>query len=564
MELHRKRQLKRTALFIILICVFTAGGFWLRAHPLFTEEGGSWKKRIGRPDKPYEAEEAVFTAEAPDEPEREIPAAMQRFYTTERASVFTFSGLGNAEELQCVLEALESTDSRATFFVTAEETERFPDQIEAICRAGQHLGIGILPSDTDTPDALLKAMRTQAETLRSRYGADYEVFVRPAYDPDNAALLQAAADGGFRVLTELKEAVPEDVSRMTDADEVLSAVFRESERALQRGEIVHFQMGLFQYSDAVLGELIRRIADEKCVYPILPADEVAEHTEHQYVYPLTGDMILPAVKDKIYPGHLDGMTPEEAFEVVRSGYIGCDWVKPPRYFPGFSAKEARQMDRTGLVKNEENYVFLTFDDWGSDRIVDELLAVLRKHNATGTFLVRTNYVPGNPNLLRAIAAEGHTIGAHTHSHMPLSNEIRPNTYAELSEEQLAALQEDLVLCYDTLQSIVGDMTDADGKPSLSLLFRQPTLAVSKSGLTTVFDCGYTYAVAGSSSPDDYKSKDVKALADELRTSIEPGAILVLHFLDNAHYTPEALDQVLTELENKGSEYRFVGLNKVLD
>ena len=405
--------------------------------------------------------------------------------------------------------------------------------------------------------------RTQAETLRGQYGVDYELFVRPAYDPDNAALLQAAADGGFRVLTELKEAVPEDVSRMTDADEVLSAVFRESERALQRGEIVHFQMGLFQYSDAVLGELIRRIADEKCVYPILPADEVAEHTEHQYVYPLTGDMILPAVKDKIYPGHLDGMTPEEAFEVVRSGYIGCDWVKPPRYFPGFSAKEARQMDRTGLVKNEENYVFLTFDDWGSDRIVDELLAVLRKHNATATFFVRTNYVPGNPNLLRAIAAEGHTIGAHTHSHMPLSNEIRPNTYAELSEEQLAALQEDLVLCYDTLQSIVGDMTDADGKPSLSLLFRQPTLAVSKSGLTTVFDCGYTYAVAGSSSPDDYKSKDVKALADELMTSIEPGAILVLHFLDNAHYTPEALDQVLTELENKGSEYRFVGLNKVL-
>ena len=47
MELHRKRQLKRTALFIILICVFTAGGFWFRAHPLFTEEGGSWKKRTG-------------------------------------------------------------------------------------------------------------------------------------------------------------------------------------------------------------------------------------------------------------------------------------------------------------------------------------------------------------------------------------------------------------------------------------------------------------------------------------------------------------------------------------
>ena len=162
MELHKKKQLRRTALFIILICVFTAGGFWFRAHPLFTEEGGSWKKRISQPDKPYEAEEAVFAAEAPAEPEREPAAAMQRFYTIERASVFTFSGLGNAEELRCVLEALERTDSRATFFVTAEETERFPDQIEAICRAGQHLGVEILPAESDSAATLLKAMRTQA------------------------------------------------------------------------------------------------------------------------------------------------------------------------------------------------------------------------------------------------------------------------------------------------------------------------------------------------------------------------------------------------------------------
>lgn len=563
MELHRKRQLKRTALFIILICVFTAGGFWFRAHPLFTEEGASWEKRIDTPDKPYEAEEAVFAAEAPAEPEREPAAAMQCFYTTERASVFTFSGLGNAEELRAVLEALERTDSRATFFVTAEETERFPDQIEEICRAGQHLGVGILPAEDDSADALLKTVRAQAEMLRSRYGADYELFVRPAYSAGSAALLQAAADGGFRVLTQMKEAVPEELSRATDAGEVLPAVFRENEGKLQRGEIVHFQMGLFQHSDAVLGELVERIVAEKCIYPIRSADELAENTEQQYVYPLPGDLILPAVKDKIYPGHLDGKTPEEVFEIIRSGYIGNYWVKPPQYFPGFSAQEGKQLDRNGLIENTENYVFLTFDDWGTDEAVEKLLTVLKKHNATGTFFVRSQYVPYNPNLLRAIAAEGHTIAAHTHSHLPLSTETSPGTFVELTEEEQAALEEDLVRCYDTMQSIVGDMTDADGKPSLSRLFRPPTLAVGRRGLEAVFDCGYTHAVAGYFSTGDYAAINARALANAIKQNLRSGSVLVMHFSDNSKYTAEALDLVLTELENRGSKYRFVGLNKVL-
>ena len=563
MELHKKKQLRRTALFIILICFFTAGGSWFRANPLFTEEGGSWKKRITQPDKPYESEEAVFAAEAPAEPGREPAAAMERFYTIERASVFTFSGLGNAEELRCVLEALESTGSRATFFVTAEETERFPDQIEAICQAGQELGIGVLPTESDSADALLQVMLEQAETLRGRYGADYELFVRPAYSAGSAALLQAAADGGFRVLTQMKEAVPEEASRMTDAEEVIPVVFRENEGKLQRGEIVHFQMGLFQHSDTVLGELVERIVAEKCIYPIRSANELAENTAMQYVYPLPEDQILPSVKDKIYPGHLDGKTPEEIFEVIRGGYIGNYWVKPPQYFPGFSVQDAKQLDRNGLIENTENYVFLTFDDWGTDETVEKLLTVLGKHNATGTFFVRSQYVPFNPNLLRAIAAEGHTIAAHTHSHMPLSTETSPGTFVELTEEEQAALEEDLVRCYDTLQSIVGDMTDADGKPSLSLLFRPPTLAVGRSGLEAVFDCGYTHAIAGYYSTGDYAAINAQVLANAIKQNLRSGSVLVMHFSDNSKYTAEALDQVLTELENRGSKYRFVGLNKVL-
>ena len=564
MQAEKRKQLTLTAVYIVLICLFTGAGLWFRGHPLFSGQGlrlKSTPEEAVATYAPYAA--ASFPDTAPALPAAESLAALSRFFTTERAVVFTFSGLGREKELNSVLEALQNTNSRATFFVTAEEMERWPEQIEAIGRAGHSLGISVLPTERTNASGLLKVMQTQAETLRSRYQAYYEIFVRPASGAGGDALLQAAAAGGFRVLTEMKEAVPERVSRMTDAEEILDAVLNVNEGALQRGEIVHFQMGLFQYSDTVLGELVQRMVTEKCVYPVVPADMVAERTEMQYRYPVPEELILPDVKDRIYPGHLAGLSKDEIFEVIRGGYIGISWIISSYFLPGFNDWETRHLDKSGIIQNDENYVFLTFDDWGTDGTVDKLLNVLDRHDATATFFVRSEHVPSNPNLLRSIAAAGHTVGAHTHKHMPLSNEVHPTYFTELDEQQRQALEEDIVICYNTLQSVIGDMVDADGKPSLSALFRQPTLAVGRNGLETVFDCGYTHAIAGYYTATDYKAESAEALAAELKKNIKPGAILVMHFSDNAQYTAEALDLLLTQFENEGSPYRFVGLNRVL-
>ena len=569
MGAEKKKQLTLTAVFIVLICLFTGAGFWFRGHPLFTGQGPRWKTDAAAPVStyvPYEASSDHFVPSATAAPAalsaEEIPAAMSRFHTTERASVFTFSGLGNEQELQSVLTALKNTGSRATFFVTAEEMEKFPDQVAAIRRAEQSLGISVMAAENASAAQLLKTLQTQADALRSQYDAYYEIFVRPTSGSGSTALLKAAAAGGFRVLTQVKEGVPDTVSRMTRVDEVLPAVFLETEGKLQRGEIVHFQMGMFQHSDTLLGNLVERVIGEKCIYPVVSADEMAANTQLQYTYPLPESQILPSVKDKIYPGHLAGKTPEAVFETIRRGYIGNYWVMPPQYFPGFSAEEARQLDRDGLISNSGNYVFLTFDDWGTDENVEKLLAVLEKHGAIGTFFVRTQYVPYNPNLLRVIAGAGHTIGAHTDSHMPLSTEVTPGHFVELTEEERAALEKDLVQCYNTLQSIIGDMVDGDGKPSLSRLFRPPTLAVGKSGLKTVFDCGYTHAIEGYYSTGDYAAVNARVLANKIKENVRSGSVLVMHFSDSSIYTAEALDLALTELEKSGRNYHFVGLNKV--
>lgn len=202
-------------------------------------------------------------------------------------------------------------------------------------------------------------------------------------------------------------------------------------------------------------------------------------------------------------------------------------------------------------------VFLTFDDWGTDATITGLLDVLKNHGAKATFFVRTGYVQANPNLLRAIAEDGHAIGSHTDSHYPLANdEGNGKKFSELSNEQVEELKADLVTSYNKLQSIVGDI-EVDGKPALCRIFRPPTLAVGFKGLQAVLDCGFTYSVSAYYTSSDYKAENAENLAAALRRNTKSGSVIILHMSDNSIYTAEALDQYLTYMTQSSKvEDRF--------
>ncbi len=61
-------------------------------------------------------------------------------------------------------------------------------------------------------------------------------------------------------------------------------------------------------------------------------------------------------------------------------------------------------------------VWLTIDDGPDPASTPRVLELLRKHGAKATFFVVGEQVERHPELARLIAAEGHTIGNHTHSH----------------------------------------------------------------------------------------------------------------------------------------------------
>ena len=126
--------------------------------------------------------------------------------------------------------------------------------------------------------------------------------------------------------------------------------------------------------------------------------------------------------------------------------------------------------------------------------------MLRKHGVPATFFILTHNVIYNPNLLRAIALEGHDIASHTNMHKPMATEDEKEVlHPTMSYEEYYS---DMNTSYNRLASIVGDLQWPDGRPVLTKFMRPPTLAVSSMGIRAILENGFEYIINGSASTED--------------------------------------------------------------
>lgn len=568
----RMRQIRTTVVLLALIAGMIFAAFYFEEHPFLENAGRPTPTPEPQPSPTFRAFNPMRTVgigptatPAPtQDPEMEniseLADVITRIYTAEEGIILTFNYSPENGELPSVLQALEDIQAPAVFFVKGNDLDSFPDDVSRIIRAGHEIGILIEKESQLSAGRILETVQENEKKLRSM-GYNGEVYVRTGYGTPPDKHRQVASQGGYPLISFLADLMPANVSRLTKPEEIINAVFSENNNvALQRGEIVSFQMGLFQYSNTVLGDYIKAIVAEKNIYPVKSLGEMLGNTELQYTYPLKKEQILPEVRDAVYPGHLEG---KDVMEEIKKRYIGTDWVNSMNFLPGFTAQEVNALDRKGFIQNSEGHVFLTFDDWGPDETLTKLLKVLEKHEAKATFFVRTNNLEYNPNLLRAIAVAGHTIACHTDAHYPLSHDTgNGKVFTTLTEEEAIELQKDLVRSWEKLQQIVGDI-EIDGKPALAILFRPPTLAVSKIGLETVLDCGFHYSVSGSFSTEDYKATNVQSLYRSMLNNTKSGAVLVMHMSQNSLYTADAVDMLLTEMERRKSPLKFVSLSEDL-
>ena len=280
--------------------------------------------------------------------------------------------------------------------------------------------------------------------------------------------------------------------------------------------------------------------------------DVLADTKNLWQYPIDKSKVPPELRPEYRPFTVDDANFEQEFY---RRYIGSPYVNENDRMTGFSREEMAKADKSGIVKNvTDNTVFLTFDDWGNDDSINHILYVLRKHRVPGTFFIITWNMPNNPNLLRAIAADGHAIGSHTNQHKAMNRrDEKGKQVSVLSEEEYAA---DIRESFQRLSDTIGDMT-VNGRPPLTRLMRPPTLAVSRSGARAIFDAGLTFIVNGFESTEDYAQQSLSAMVGALQNGIyrrnetvRKGSILVMHMSAPAKYTARALDLLLTANERR--------------
>src|SRR2546427_7435919 len=82
-------------------------------------------------------------------------------------------------------------------------------------------------------------------------------------------------------------------------------------------------------------------------------------------------------------------------------------------------------------------IALTFDDGPAPPFTEQILDILRARGITATFFVCGRNVERHPDVVRRIAAEGHTLGNHTYSHPFLCFRSRRSMAGEIDRTQEA-------------------------------------------------------------------------------------------------------------------------------
>ena len=508
----------------------------------------------------------AYAAESPERKNAEIKVIA----TTEPALTYTFAGLTKKAVVDNVLIKLNDLGIKATFFVSEQEMKLYPETVRSIIDNGHELGIAIHPKNEESFDETCKDILRARTMLREQFGVSTQLVKQPW-----GAIADATKDAALamecNLIGQTLNIVQSKHKDYTSADQVMTEIFRKSMISLARGQIIYFRLDYYT-NDQVVVDLLEMIKERKVdniayvtfydnpannlandsQYMIKPVGEILQHTNFTYQYPVDQSKVPIHLRND---GPVVKADQHNFLAEASKRYIGNYEVTYEDRMLGFSKMDTRRLDTSGVVHTEENVIFLTFDDWGTDAAVNKILYVLRKHHVEATFFVLTHNVLNNPNLLRSIALQGNDIGSHSDEHKPMV--VRdPKTGKLMKTQSKEEYLKDLTTAYTKLRTVTGDVT-VNGKPSLTRFFRPPTLAVSKMGVETLFETGYEYIIAGSCSTYDYKAKSFTELVETIKDGIytkqgevKKGTILTMHMGDSCIYTPVALDILLTANEAK--------------
>lgn len=201
------------------------------------------------------------------------------------------------------------------------------------------------------------------------------------------------------------------------------------------------------------------------------------------------------------------------------------WVKTYRFIKMLFPKYVWS------IPNEEQKVYLTFDDGPIPEITEWVLDQLALHHAKATFFCIGDNIDKLPAIFQKIIAQKHSIGNHTYNHLK-GWKTNTATYLENMEQ-----------CQASIQNQGGVTTH---------LFRPPYGKIKRMQAKVLLKKGYSIIMWEVLSRDFDTTISKEECLQNVLQNIQPGSIIVFHdsikAFPNLHY---ALPKTLEYLKEKG-------------
>ncbi len=191
------------------------------------------------------------------------------------------------------------------------------------------------------------------------------------------------------------------------------------------------------------------------------------------------------------------------------------------------------------VDTEEKKIALSFDAaWGSEDF-ENIMQILDRHQVKVTYFMTGGWVEDNPECVKELVERGHDLGNHSEHHYDMTT---------ISQEEKVS---ELMNVHDRVKELTGYEM---------FLFRPPYGAYDNEVIRTAYENHY-YPIQWSVDSLDWKDYGADSIVDTVcsHKQLAPGAIILCH--NGAKYTAQALDTMLTNLEEQG--YQIVPISELI-
>ena len=189
------------------------------------------------------------------------------------------------------------------------------------------------------------------------------------------------------------------------------------------------------------------------------------------------------------------------------------------------------------VETDEKKVAITFDAAWSAEDTDEILEILKKHNAKITVYAVGDWVDKNPEAVKKFYENGHEIGNHSDSHP---------SFSKISREEI---RKEITSCNNKIKAITGEAPKT---------VRAPSGDYDNKSIETAESLGMKM-IQWDVDSLDWKLLSVDEMYSRVTKKVQNGSIILFH--NGVENTPETLDKILTKLKNDG--YEFVTVSELI-